>query len=173
MSSRLQVVRLQVVTRLQVFKASGRHQASGLLRTQNLRRGPRDATTKPRKLRKPENRENRFRVFPCGSFFQFAYVFLLVSPLSVKTATKKTSKTRNPRKRFSSFSPFSRFRRFRVFAVFAFSPFSRFRRLRPFAHFCRFRHFRSFRRLCRLRAVVVFLVFATFEGFQLWLLVVH
>ena len=95
------------------------------LRTQNLRRGPRDATTKPRKLRKPENRENHFRVFPCGSFFQFAYVFLLVLPLSVKTATKKTGKTRKPRKRFSSFSPFSlfspvsRFRRFRVFAVCA------------------------------------------------------
>ena len=29
------------------------------LRTQNLRRGPRDATAKPGKPRKPENRENR------------------------------------------------------------------------------------------------------------------
>ena len=110
---------------------------------------------KPRKLENPENRENRSRVLPCGSFFQFSYVFLLVLSLSVKP--------RNARTRFSPFFRFRRFRRFRrfpvfvvfvVFAVFAFS------RISPFARFCRFRRFRGF------RAVVVFVVFATFEGFQ-------
>ena len=88
-----------------------------------------------------------------GHPYSFA-VFLLVLPLSVKTATKKTGKARKPRKRFSSFSPFSRFRGFR-----------RFRRFRADAG-CGVRENRE---LCQIQALCfrrfpVFAVFAFSRG---------